>query len=178
MYAIDVEPIPCRLRNNQEIHLDYLKYLKESVATFREIVEEAKVERPLDRSVAYTCLYIKHSQYLDSGCSKHMRGYRSRLKNFMKKFIGIVRFRNDHFGAIMGKHSCYVRDTDGVELIKGSHGSNLYTILVEGMMKSSIICLLFKASKTKLWLWHCRLNHLNFDAINDLARKDLVRVLP
>nr|GEU47202.1 retrovirus-related Pol polyprotein from transposon TNT 1-94 [Tanacetum cinerariifolium] len=112
--------------------------------------------------------------HLDSGCLKHMTGDRSRLRNFMKKFIGIVRFRNDHFGAIMGyedyvigdnlisrvyyveglghnqysvrqlcdsylevafrKHSCYVRDTDGVELIKGSRGSNLYTISVEDIM--------------------------------------------
>nr|GEW67040.1 integrase, catalytic region, zinc finger, CCHC-type, peptidase aspartic, catalytic [Tanacetum cinerariifolium] len=113
----------------------------------------------------------------------------SRLKKFVKKFIGIVRFRNDHFGAIMGygdyvvgdsvifrvyymeglghnlfsvkqfydsdmevafrKHSCYVHDTDGVELIKGSRGSNLYTISVEDMIKSSPICLLSKAFKTK-----------------------------
>nr|GFA09513.1 hypothetical protein [Tanacetum cinerariifolium] len=36
------------------------------------------------------------------GCSKHMTGDRSRLLNFVKKFIGIVRFGNDHFGAIMG----------------------------------------------------------------------------
>nr|GEW65272.1 retrotransposon protein, putative, unclassified [Tanacetum cinerariifolium] len=64
MYAIDVEPIPPRLRNNREVHLDYLKHLKESVATLREIVEEAKVERPLDRSVASACLYTKHSQEL------------------------------------------------------------------------------------------------------------------
>nr|GFB39789.1 retrovirus-related Pol polyprotein from transposon TNT 1-94 [Tanacetum cinerariifolium] len=40
--------------------------------------------------------------YLDSGCSKHMTGDRSWLMNFMKKFIGTVRFGNDHFGAIMG----------------------------------------------------------------------------
>nr|GEW74487.1 hypothetical protein [Tanacetum cinerariifolium] len=40
--------------------------------------------------------------YLDSGRSKHMMEDRSRLMNFVKKFIGIVRFRNDHFGAIMG----------------------------------------------------------------------------
>nr|GFB95565.1 hypothetical protein [Tanacetum cinerariifolium] len=46
MYAINVEPIPSRLRNNREVHQDYLKHLKESVATLREIVEEAKVERP------------------------------------------------------------------------------------------------------------------------------------
>ncbi|GKE00108.1 integrase, catalytic region, zinc finger, CCHC-type containing protein [Tanacetum coccineum] len=144
-----------------------------------------------------------------------MMGDRSRLRKFMKKFIGIVRFRNDYFGAIMGygdyvigdsvisrvyyveglghnlfsvrqfcdsdlevafrKHSCYVRDSDGVELIKGSRGSNLYTILVEDMMKSSPICLLSKAFKNKSWLWHRRLNHLNFSTINDLARKDLVK---
>ncbi|GJW94884.1 hypothetical protein Tco_0174556 [Tanacetum coccineum] len=255
-YAIDVEPIPPCNRNNMAVHLDYLRHLKESVETLREIVEEAKVERPLDRSIVYACRYTKHSQelleyaigtcpkdykqrdkkkkqvtfeeqrdtsnsnthknveqlntqktnapvppstgvncctdtsrsqhrsntkkhrispakgvnkikvvqiilwYLDSGCSKHMTGDRSRLQNFVKKFIGTVRFGNDHFGAIMGygdsvigdsvisrvyyveglghnlfsvrqfcdsdlevafrKHSCYVRDTDGVELIKGS----------------------------------------------------------
>nr|GEX67576.1 retrovirus-related Pol polyprotein from transposon TNT 1-94 [Tanacetum cinerariifolium] len=156
--------------------------------------------------------------YFDLGCSKHMTGDRSRLMNFMKKFIGTVRFRNDHFGAIMGyghyvignsvisrvyyvkglghnlfsvrqfydsnlevafrKHSCYVRDIDGVKLLKGSHGSNLYTISIEDIMKSSLICLLSKASKNKSWLWHRRLNHLNFGTINDLARRDLVRGLP
>ncbi|GJT22471.1 retrovirus-related pol polyprotein from transposon TNT 1-94 [Tanacetum coccineum] len=147
-----------------------------------------------------------------------MTGDRSRLRNFVKNFIGTVRFGNDHFGAIMGygdyiigesvisrvyyveglghnlfsvgqfcdsdlevafrKHSCYVRDTDGVELIKGSRGSNLYTISIEDMMKSSPICLLSKASKNKSWLWHRRLNHLNFGTINDLARNDLVKGLP
>nr|GEV40372.1 retrovirus-related Pol polyprotein from transposon TNT 1-94 [Tanacetum cinerariifolium] len=74
MYAIDVEPISLRLRNNKEVYLDYLKHLKESVATLREIVEDAKVERPLDRSVASACLYTKHSQelleYVIGTCSK------------------------------------------------------------------------------------------------------------
>ncbi|GJT66538.1 integrase, catalytic region, zinc finger, CCHC-type containing protein [Tanacetum coccineum] len=156
--------------------------------------------------------------YLDSGCSKHMTGDRSRLRNFVEKFIRTVRFGNDHFGAIMGygdyvigdsvisrvyyveglghnlysvgqfcdsnlevafrKHTCFVRDLDGIELIKGSRGTNLYTIYVEDMMRSSPIFLLSKASKNKSWLWHRRLNHLNFGTLNDLARKDLVRGLP
>nr|GEV88319.1 hypothetical protein [Tanacetum cinerariifolium] len=209
-YAIDVEPIPSRLRKNREPHLDYLRHLKESVETIREIVEEAKVVRPLDSLIVSACRYIKHSQapleyaigtclqdsyqrdkkhapaplikkkqvtfaeqydtsnrvncctdasgsqsrsntkknkispakgvnkmkvkehprtnkshlrttnrvdssshskstvvqivlwYLESGCSKHMMGDRSRLMNFVKKFIGTVRFGNDHFGSIMG----------------------------------------------------------------------------
>ncbi|GJW88647.1 retrovirus-related pol polyprotein from transposon TNT 1-94 [Tanacetum coccineum] len=152
------------------------------------------------------------------GCSKHMTGNRSKLKNFVEKFIGTVRFGNDYFGAIMGygdyvirdsviskvyyveglghnlfsvgqfcnsdleiafrKHSCFVCDMNGVDLLKGGRSTNLYTILIDDMMKSSPVCLLSKASKTKSWLWHRRLNHLNFCTINDLAQKDLVRGLP
>ncbi|GJV92435.1 retrovirus-related pol polyprotein from transposon TNT 1-94 [Tanacetum coccineum] len=389
-YAIDVEPIPPRNRNNREVHLHYLRHLKESVDTLREIVEEAKVERPLDRSLAFACRYTKHSQelleYVFGTCPKvfnhqdkkhaytprkkqvtfedqiatsssttykhvepmhtqqsnvpvppstgvnsctdasgsqprsilkkhqispaksdsmkkveeHPRTIRSSLKttnrvdssnsskctvinsnshsvcqtcnkclfsathdmcvvtylqsvNASPNVKNVVRhvkqvwkpkqvkqvwkpkhfkqiwkptvqtlnnvgyqwrptgrtftlghtnrplvfglrlfktydggslklwnFVNKFFGDSYdsGKHSCYVRDTDGVELLKGSRGSNLYTIFVEEMMKSSLICLISKASKHKSWLWHRRLNHLNFGTINDLARKDLVRGLP
>nr|GEU80914.1 integrase, catalytic region, zinc finger, CCHC-type, peptidase aspartic, catalytic [Tanacetum cinerariifolium] len=183
------KPVKALMVNNREVHLDYLKHLKKSVETLCEIVEEAKVERPLDRSLASACLYTKHSQELLEYAAQKIRGDHSRLKNFMKKFTETISFGNDHFGAIMGlfcdsdlevafrKHLCYVRDTDGVELIKGSRGSNFYTISVEDIMKSSSICLLSKASNTNSWLWHHRLNHLKFGTINDLTRKDLVRGL-
>nr|GEU82772.1 hypothetical protein [Tanacetum cinerariifolium] len=45
------QEVPPRLRNNSEVNLDYLKHLKESVETLREIVEEAKAERQLDRNL-------------------------------------------------------------------------------------------------------------------------------
>nr|GEZ96912.1 integrase, catalytic region, zinc finger, CCHC-type, peptidase aspartic, catalytic [Tanacetum cinerariifolium] len=38
----------------------------------------------------------------DSGCSKHMTGDRSLLRNFIEKFMGTVRFGNDNFAAITG----------------------------------------------------------------------------
>ena len=38
-----------------------------------------------------------------------MTGDRSRLMNFVSKFIGTVRFGNDHFGAIMGYGDYAVR---------------------------------------------------------------------
>ncbi|GJV70993.1 integrase, catalytic region, zinc finger, CCHC-type containing protein [Tanacetum coccineum] len=88
-----------------------------------------------------------------------------------------IRFGNDHFGAIIG-YGDYVVEIVNSPVILRSRGSNLYTISVEDMMKSSPICLLSKASKNKSWLWHRRLNHLNFGTINDLARKDLVKGLP
>ncbi|GKD91112.1 hypothetical protein Tco_1366619 [Tanacetum coccineum] len=49
--------------------------------------------------------------YLDSSCSKHMTGNRSKLKNFEEKFIGTVRFGNDHFGAIMGYGDYVIGDS-------------------------------------------------------------------
>nr|GEV53084.1 hypothetical protein [Tanacetum cinerariifolium] len=39
--------------------------------------------------------------YLDSGCSKHMTGDRSQLTNFVNKFLGTVKFGNDHVAKIM-----------------------------------------------------------------------------
>nr|GEZ09371.1 integrase, catalytic region, zinc finger, CCHC-type, peptidase aspartic, catalytic [Tanacetum cinerariifolium] len=40
--------------------------------------------------------------YLDFGCSKHMTGDRSQLINFIQKFLGTVKFGNDHVAKIMG----------------------------------------------------------------------------
>ncbi|GJT00945.1 hypothetical protein Tco_0822114 [Tanacetum coccineum] len=177
MYVIDVEPIPPRCRNNREVHLDYLKHLKESVETLHEIVEEARVERPLDRSLASACLYTKQSQelleYAIGTCPKDFNkqdkkhattplnkkkkscfgssaqnicGGKSLLARncVIKKVIGNSQIPRMiilllSMGLEFMKHSCYVRDTNGVELIKGSLGSNFYTISVEDMMKSSPI---------------------------------------
>nr|GEV16402.1 integrase, catalytic region, zinc finger, CCHC-type, peptidase aspartic, catalytic [Tanacetum cinerariifolium] len=44
--------------------------------------------------------------------------------------------------------------------------------------KSTVPVSKSKASKTKSWLWHRHLSHLNFGAINHLARQGLVRGLP
>ncbi|GJX16737.1 retrovirus-related pol polyprotein from transposon TNT 1-94 [Tanacetum coccineum] len=71
------------------------------------------------------------------------------------------------------KHTCFVRNLEGVDLLSGSHGSNLYTISMVDMMKSSLICLLSKASNTNR-----RLSHLNFSTINKLAKQGLVKRLP
>nr|GEW54898.1 retrovirus-related Pol polyprotein from transposon TNT 1-94 [Tanacetum cinerariifolium] len=49
--------------------------------------------------------------YLDSGCSKHITGDHSRLRNFIKKFIETVRFGNDHFGSIMGYEDYVIGDS-------------------------------------------------------------------
>ncbi|GKE43270.1 retrovirus-related pol polyprotein from transposon TNT 1-94, partial [Tanacetum coccineum] len=127
---------------------------------------------------------------------------RSQLMNFVNKFLGIVRFGNDHISRIMGygdyqlgnvtiskvyyveglghnlfsigqfcdgdlevvfrKSTCFIHNLEGVNLLSGSRDTNLYTISLDDMLKTSLIFLLSKASKTKSWLWHRHLSHLNF----------------
>nr|GEW34732.1 retrovirus-related Pol polyprotein from transposon TNT 1-94 [Tanacetum cinerariifolium] len=161
------------------------------------------------KKVIQICLWC-----VDSGCSKHMTGNLKLLINFVWKFLGTVRFGNDHVAAILGfgdlqwgnilitrvyfveglgynlfsvgqfcdsdlevafrRNACFVRNLDGVDLLKVDHLTNLYTINLHEMASASPICLMARASSNKLWLWHQRLFHLNFDTINDLARNDLV----
>ncbi|GJX35741.1 hypothetical protein Tco_0247298, partial [Tanacetum coccineum] len=64
MYTIDVERIPPCNRNNKEVYPDYLKHPTESVETLREIVEEARIEKPLDNALKNSCFYTKRSQEL------------------------------------------------------------------------------------------------------------------
>nr|GEU39760.1 retrovirus-related Pol polyprotein from transposon TNT 1-94 [Tanacetum cinerariifolium] len=65
-----------------------------------------------------------------------------------------------------------------VELLSGSRDTNSYTISLDDMLKNSPICLISKASKTKSWLWHHRLSHLNFSTLNKLAKYGLARGIP
>nr|GEX32884.1 retrovirus-related Pol polyprotein from transposon TNT 1-94 [Tanacetum cinerariifolium] len=76
------------------------------------------------------------------------------------------------------RNACFVRNLEGVDLLKGDRSTNLYTINLHEMASASPICLMACASSTKSWLWHQRLSHLNFDTINDLAKNDLVSGLP
>ncbi|GJT10333.1 retrovirus-related pol polyprotein from transposon TNT 1-94 [Tanacetum coccineum] len=111
--------------------------------------------------------------YLDSGCSKHMTGDRSQLTNFVNKFLGTIKFRNDHMAKILGYGDYQIGNVtiSRIYYVEGlGHNlffvrqfcNNLYTLSLGDMMASSPICLLLKASKTKSWLWHRRLSYLNF----------------
>nr|GEV98207.1 retrovirus-related Pol polyprotein from transposon TNT 1-94 [Tanacetum cinerariifolium] len=67
--------------NNRDAHLDYLRHLNKSVETIHDIVEEARVVRPLDRSIVSACRYTKHSQeLLEYAIGTCPQGYQQRAK--------------------------------------------------------------------------------------------------
>ncbi|GJX10438.1 retrovirus-related pol polyprotein from transposon TNT 1-94 [Tanacetum coccineum] len=149
---------------------------------------------------------VSKSKYLDSVCSKHMTGDRYQLTNFVNKFLGTVKFGNEHVAKILGygdyqignvkisrvyyveglrhnlffvgqlcdlnlkvafrQHTCFIRNLEGVDLLTGSQGNNLYTLSLGDIMASSPICLLLKASKTKRII---EIIHVDFDELTAMA---------
>nr|GFA24094.1 retrovirus-related Pol polyprotein from transposon TNT 1-94 [Tanacetum cinerariifolium] len=135
--------------------------------------------------VVQICLWC-----VDSGCSKHMNGNIELLINFVWKFLGTVRFENDHIAAILRygnlkwgnititrvyfveglghnlfsigqfcdadleaafrRNTCFIRDLDGGDLLKGNRSTNLYTINLYDMASASPICLMARATPTNL----------------------------
>nr|GEX21957.1 hypothetical protein [Tanacetum cinerariifolium] len=89
--------------------------------------------------------------------------------------FSVGQFCNVDLEVAFRKNTCFVRNLEGVDLLSGSRDINLYTISLDDMRKTSLIYLLSKASKTKSWLWHRRLSHLNFDTLNKLAKDGLAR---
>nr|GEV38233.1 hypothetical protein [Tanacetum cinerariifolium] len=100
------------------------------------------------------------------------------VKGLGHNLFSVGQFCDSDLEVSFCQHTCFIRNLDGVDLLTGSRENNLYTLSLQDMMASSPICLLSKASKTKSWLWHRHLSHLNFGAINHLARQGLVRGLP
>ncbi|GKA70524.1 retrovirus-related pol polyprotein from transposon TNT 1-94 [Tanacetum coccineum] len=92
--------------------------------------------------------------------------------------FSIGQFCDSDLEVAFRKHTCFVYNSEGVDLLLGSRETNLYSLSIGDMTASSPICLLSKATKTKLWLWHRRLSHLKFGALNHLARNGLVCGLP
>ncbi|GJY26883.1 retrovirus-related pol polyprotein from transposon TNT 1-94 [Tanacetum coccineum] len=99
------------------------------------------------------------------------------VKGLGHTLFSVGKFYDSNLEVAFRQHTCFIRNLEGVDLFTGSRGNNLYTLSLGDMMASSPICLLSKASKTKSWLWHRRLSHLNFGVINLLARHGLVRGL-
>nr|GEY77000.1 retrovirus-related Pol polyprotein from transposon TNT 1-94 [Tanacetum cinerariifolium] len=117
-------------------------------------------------------------QKVDRGRSRSAMAWDPKKVRFSKRQLRdkIGRFSKDK--KKQRRNTCFIRDLDGVDLLKGNRSTNLYTINLYDMASASPICLMAHATPTKSWLWHQRLSYLNFDTINDLAKNDLVSCLP
>nr|GEV32426.1 integrase, catalytic region, zinc finger, CCHC-type, peptidase aspartic, catalytic [Tanacetum cinerariifolium] len=66
----------------------------------------------------------------------------------------VAQFCDSDLEVVYRRNACFVRNLEGVDLLKGDRSTNLYTINLNEMASASPICLMARASSTKSWLWH------------------------
>nr|GEX05792.1 putative ribonuclease H-like domain-containing protein [Tanacetum cinerariifolium] len=185
MLKVDVAPLAPKLRNNRTVHSDYIRHTQEETVTLMEIVEQGRSLNLLNTSLDYACKVKFENDHV----AKIMvyGDYQIRNVTILRVYfvdrLGhnlfyIEQLCDSDLEVAFCQHTFFIRNLEGVNLLSGSRGNNLYTLSLGDMTASSPMCLLSKASKTKSWLWHRRLSHLNFGAINQLARQGLVQGLP
>nr|GEV68077.1 retrovirus-related Pol polyprotein from transposon TNT 1-94 [Tanacetum cinerariifolium] len=100
------------------------------------------------------------------------------VKGLGHNLFSVGQFCDADLEVAFRRNTCFIRDLDGVDLLKGNRSINLYTINLYDMASVYPIRLMACATLTKSWLWHQRLSYLNFDTINDLTKNDPVSGLP
>ncbi|GJV51351.1 retrovirus-related pol polyprotein from transposon TNT 1-94 [Tanacetum coccineum] len=63
--------------------------------------------------------------------------------------FSVGQFCDSNLEVAFRQHTCFIRNLEGVDLLTGSRGNNLYTLSLGDMMASSPICLLSKASNAE-----------------------------
>nr|GEY95810.1 hypothetical protein [Tanacetum cinerariifolium] len=167
---------PIQIVNNMDKPVVTLVYTRKPKAANKKVPNKLEPNNSWDPQVL---MFLLH--FLPAGCPNHpLIGNVTISRVYYVERLGhnlfsVGQFCDSDLEVAFRQHTCFICNLDGVDLLTGSQGNNLYTLSLQDMMASSPIFLLSKASKTKSWLWHRRLSHLNFGAINHLAKQGLVQ---
>ncbi|GJS71847.1 integrase, catalytic region, zinc finger, CCHC-type containing protein [Tanacetum coccineum] len=151
MFKLDIEPISHGLKNNRDAHEEFRKP-KES----RSVGSSSKVKIVGSKT---------------SNTKEPKQSWGSTVFDVLSSSLIDCRFANDHIAKIMsyGDYQMGNVTISQVYYVEGL-GHNLFSMVQ--FCNSDL-----EASKTKSWLWHQRLSHLNFDYITSLAKQGLIRGL-
>nr|GEX18058.1 hypothetical protein [Tanacetum cinerariifolium] len=172
MFKLDLDPLAPKLLQNKEAHIDYLKYTQKQADILQGIVKQAKAKQPLDNALDFACKHAQQIQellvYVQDTCLNAIKLSAKKVVATPKNNVKKVRITSANV-VPPKKTTSHSVETQKPKLkstadipsssslvMTGSRDTNLYTISLDGMLKTSLICLLSKASKTKSWLWHRR----------------------
>nr|GEW54873.1 retrovirus-related Pol polyprotein from transposon TNT 1-94 [Tanacetum cinerariifolium] len=182
--------VPISIREPKRImNQSVAKPLWRKVASESTNQKTRNTTRKLYEHLVEIIIFIVHS-----GCSKHMMGNLKLLTNFVEKFLGMVKFRNDQIASILG-YGDLVQGSVTIKRVYYVEGlnHNLFSVgqccdadLEVAFRKSTCYIRDLKGNdlltgsptSSQAWLWHRCLSHLNFDTINLLSKNDIVIGLP
>ncbi|GKB86208.1 retrovirus-related pol polyprotein from transposon TNT 1-94 [Tanacetum coccineum] len=183
MFKLDIEPISSRLKNNRDSHKELLVYASQTCPNSPKPSEKLVVVTPINKDnrvrfakpVTSSNNIPKQTDSLKTKDSNKPLLTSTGVEGLRHNLFSVRQFCDADHEIAFQKNTCFIQNLEGVDLLLGSRDTNLYTIFLDDMLKTSPICLLSNASKTKSWLWHRHLSHLNFDTLNKLAKDGLAR---
>ncbi|XP_075483671.1 uncharacterized protein LOC142523824 [Primulina tabacum] len=117
--------------------------------------------------------------FLDSGCSRHMTGNKDLLTEIVNYRGPTITFGDNSKGytVVFQKLICTVKTTAGNIMLTGHREKNTYKVKWNYDYLNAPTCFI-ALNGNKNWLWHKRLNYLNFKSISTISRLKLVSGLP
>jgi len=93
--------------------------------------------------------------------------------------LSVSQFADKGFEVLFNKEECtFISKKTGEVALKGARKGSLFVADLDSTNEDGICCFYTKASEEQSKLWHKKLSHLNFKAINTLVKKELVRDMP
>ncbi|GJT43719.1 retrovirus-related pol polyprotein from transposon TNT 1-94 [Tanacetum coccineum] len=186
MFKLDIEPISHRLKNNRDAHAVYLETTIENTDTLRGLVECARKQNPSEPLLESACMFTKHVHellvYVSMTCPS--------LTKPSEILVVVTPMNKDKkvrcpLTRITSTKKVPLKESTITPVITPSPALKVVHIVLWYLdsrcskhMTGNRSKLINFALKTKSWLWHRRLSHLNFDYITSLAKQGLVRGLP
>ncbi|XP_074336206.1 uncharacterized protein LOC141673355 [Apium graveolens] len=93
--------------------------------------------------------------------------------------LSVSQFTDKGFKVIFEKENCSITSKKtGKVVLKGVRKGSLFVADMNSTNKDKICCFYTKASSEQSKLWHKKLSHLNYKAINTLVKRELVKDMP
>nr|GEW06158.1 retrovirus-related Pol polyprotein from transposon TNT 1-94 [Tanacetum cinerariifolium] len=137
LLKVDVAPLVPKLRKNRTAHTDYIGHTQEEAATLKEIVESC-LNRPLMflGTVKFGNDYVvKIMDYGDYQIGNVTISWVYYVEGLGHNFFSVGQFCDSVLEVAFRQHTCFIRNLDGVDLLTGSRGNNLYTLSIQDMMR-------------------------------------------
>ncbi|GJV19998.1 retrovirus-related pol polyprotein from transposon TNT 1-94 [Tanacetum coccineum] len=145
MLKIDVEPITSKLLNKKISHSAYIKHTQEEATVLRDLVEYVKSKYPLDQILA-RCLVKFENDHVAKilGYGDYQIGNVTISRVYYVEGLGhnlfyVGQFCDSNLEVAFRQHTCFIHNLEGIDLLTGSRGNNLYTLSLGDMMVSSPI---------------------------------------
>nr|GEV23430.1 hypothetical protein [Tanacetum cinerariifolium] len=120
----------------------------------KAVVNEAVISHPIDPEmlkvdVAQLAPKLRNNMTAHSDYLKHTQEETTTLREIVEqgRSLNLLNTSLDYvlnLEVAFRQHICFIRNLEGVDLLFGSRGNNLYTLSLGDIMKSSPICLLYK----------------------------------